>query len=80
MPFLRQLEKKAYHKITLKGGDTMTNFLRNEINEIIETTNNKLIYALMIDRFNQYKKKGIIDEAMYNYIERKLRKKYLTKK
>ena len=58
----------------------MTNFLRNEINEIIETTNNKLIYALMIDRFNQYKKKGIIDEAMYNYIERKLRKKYLTKK
>ena len=58
----------------------MTNYLRNEINEIIETTNNKLIYALMIDRFNQYKKKGIIDEAMYNYIERKLRKKYLTKK
>ena len=58
----------------------MTNFLRNEINEIIETTNNKLIYALIIDRFNQYKKKGIIDEAMYNYIERKLRKKYLTKK
>ncbi len=58
----------------------MTNFLRNEINEIIETTNNKLMYALMIDRFNQYKKKGIIDEAMYNYIERKLRKKYLTKK
>ena len=58
----------------------MTNFLRNEINEIIETTNNKLMYALMIDRFNQYKKKGIIDEAMYDYIERKLRKKYLTKK
>ena len=58
----------------------MTNFLRNEINEIIETTNNKLMYALIIDRFNQYKKKGIIDEAMYNYIERKLRKKYLTKK
>ena len=58
----------------------MTNFLRNEINEIIETTNNKLIYALIMDRFNQYKKKGIIDEAMYNYIERKLRKKYLTKK
>lgn len=58
----------------------MTNFLRNEINEIIETTNNKLMYALIIDRFNQYKKKGIIDEAMYDYIERKLRKKYLTKK
>ena len=58
----------------------MTNFLRNEINEIIETTNNKLMYALIIDRFNQYKKKGIIDEAMYDYIEKKLRKKYLTKK
>ena len=58
----------------------MTNYLRNEINEIIETTNNKLMYALIMDRFNQYKKKGIIDEAMYNYIERKLRKKYLTKK
>lgn len=36
----------------------MTNFLRNEINEIIETTNNKLMYAFLIDRFNQYKKKG----------------------
>jgi len=80
MPFLRQFEKKAYHKITLKGGEDMTNYLRNEINEIIETTNNKLMYALIMDRFNQYKKKGIIDEAMYNYIERKLRKKYLTKK
>ena len=58
----------------------MTNFLRNEIKEITEETNNRLMYAFLIDKYNQYKKKGLIDESIYNYLDKRLRKKYNIKK
>ena len=79
MPFLRQLEKKAYHKITLKGGEDMTNYLRKMINSISNDLDKKLTYAIMIDKFNKLKKQGVIDETLYTTIEKALRRKYKIK-
>ena len=80
MPILRQLEKIALCIMSLKGGDNMTDFLREELNKITDNMERKLIYAIVIDRLNQYKKQGIIDDTLYESLEKAIRRKYKIKK
>ena len=58
----------------------MTDFLREELNKITDNMERKLIYAIVIDRLNQYKKQGIIDDTLYESLEKAIRRKYKIKK